>query len=80
MAESNGKKTSWLWYSLLSIPCVGMLWVPFYNDVEPKLAGVPYFYWYQFAWIPVTAALTALVHVCTDQSRSDGDGAGKERV
>lgn len=50
------------------MPFVGTLWVPFYDAVDPKLGGVPYFYWYQFAWIPVGAALTALVYFATRES------------
>jgi hypothetical protein len=53
------------WQALLILPFVGLLWVPFYNRREPELAGFPFFYWYQFAWIGVSAALTALVHYAT---------------
>ena len=42
-----------LW--LLLIPFVGLLWVPFYNFHDPVLFGFPFFYWYQLAWVPVTA-------------------------
>jgi hypothetical protein len=45
-----------LW--LLLIPYVGLLWVPFYNFHDPVLLGFPFFYWYQLAWVPVTALLT----------------------
>jgi len=55
------------WYILLLLPCVGMLAVPIYNRVEPSLAGIPFFYWYQFAWVPLAAGLTAFVHVVTDR-------------
>jgi hypothetical protein len=44
---------------------VGLLWVPLYNRIDPRLGGVPYFYWYQFAWIAVSAALTGIVYVAT---------------
>jgi hypothetical protein len=49
-------------YLLLLTPYVGMLWVPFYNRTEPRLAGIPFFYWYQFAWIGVGAVVNALVY------------------
>jgi hypothetical protein len=39
-----------------------MLWVSSYNSVEPMLAGVPFFYWYQTLWIVIGAALIALVY------------------
>jgi hypothetical protein len=38
------------------------LWVPIYNRVEPTLAGVPFFYWFQVFWIVVTAVVTALAY------------------
>ena len=47
--------------ALLLLPVVGLLAVPLYDRLEPRLWGFPFFYWYQLAWIPVTAALTALV-------------------
>ena len=47
--------------ALLLIPFVGLLWLPFYNHAEPSLFGFPFFYWYQLAWVPVTAGLTYLV-------------------
>ena len=28
---------------LLLIPFIAVLWVPFYNSVQPTLAGVPFF-------------------------------------
>jgi len=53
------------WYALLAPPFIGMLWVPFYNRVEPRLGSFPFFYWYQFAWIGVSAILTAVVYFAT---------------
>lgn len=55
------------WELLLVLPFVGVLWVPFYDRIEPKLAGVPYFYWYQFLWILVGAGLTAVVYFATER-------------
>jgi hypothetical protein len=49
-----------LW--LLLVPYVGLLWVPFYNFREPAVFGIPFFYWYQLAWVPITAALTWLAY------------------
>lgn len=40
---------------LLLLPFIGLLWVPFYNFEEPHFLGLPFFYWYQFLWIPVTS-------------------------
>jgi hypothetical protein len=54
--------SSRLWYLLLVVPFVGLLWVPFYADPKPELFGFPFFYWYQFAWVPLTALLTWIVY------------------
>lgn len=49
------------WYYILLLAPLVLLWVPFYNRLEPTLGGVPFFYWYQMAWIVVTAILTYIV-------------------
>ncbi|MEA3095767.1 DUF3311 domain-containing protein, partial [Caballeronia mineralivorans] len=54
MKTSEETKHSWLWLVLL-IPYVALLWLPFYNDVRPSLLGFPFFYWYQFLWVPLTS-------------------------
>lgn len=59
------KRNSKLWLALLGVPFVGTLWVPLYNAVEPRVGGVPYFYWYQFAWIGIGAVITAVVYFAT---------------
>jgi len=38
-------------YLLLVVPYVALLWVPFYNRIEPTLFGIPFFYWFQMVWI-----------------------------
>jgi hypothetical protein len=53
------------WYLLLVLPFIGTLWVPFYNRVEPRVGEIPFFYWYQFVWIGVSAVLTAVVYFAT---------------
>jgi hypothetical protein len=50
------------WNLLLVLPFIALLWVPFYNTVEPAFGGVPFFYWYQFAWVFLTSALIIWVH------------------
>ncbi len=47
---------------LLAIPFIGLLWVPFYNVLDPVLWGFPLFYWYQLLWVPITAFLIWLVY------------------
>jgi hypothetical protein len=43
---------------LLLLPFVGLLSIPLYNHAGPTLFGVPFFYWYQIVWVPVTALIT----------------------
>ena len=50
------------WYWLLLVPLVGLLIPPIYNHADPKLIGLPFFYWYQLAWVPISVAVTALVY------------------
>jgi hypothetical protein len=52
---------SWLWLLLL-IPYIALLWLPFYNDTHPSFAGFPFFYWYQFLWVPLTSLLIYVVY------------------
>ncbi len=54
------------WHLLLLVPFVALLWVPFYNSLEPVLWGIPFFYWYQFLWVFITSGLIAWVHHKTD--------------
>jgi hypothetical protein len=49
----------------LVAPFVALLWVPWYAATEPRLAGTPFFYWYQLAWIPGTAVLMAIAYRLT---------------
>lgn len=55
---------------LLLLPFIGLLWIPFYNQIEPSLFGFPFFYWYQLAWVPATALITFIVW----RSTKRGDG------
>jgi len=64
MAKPASKAT-WLRHwprALLAIPFIAALWVPFYNRLEPTLGGVPFFYWYQLAWILIGAAIVLIVY------------------
>jgi Protein of unknown function (DUF3311) len=65
MPDSKREKRHWAWHLLLVIPFVATLWVPFYNSLDPRLAGIPYFYWYQFLWVGIGAVLTGIVYFVT---------------
>jgi hypothetical protein len=52
------------WPRLLYLIPVGLiLSVPFYNKTEPALGGVPFFYWYQLAFVLVGAAFVLIVYL-----------------
>lgn len=53
------------WYALLVLPFIGTLFPPLYNRLEPSLFGLPFFYWYQLAWVVVTSALLGIVTIAT---------------
>ena len=53
-----------LWARLLLIvPFIAMLWVSSYDSVDPMLAGIPFFYWYQLLWILIGAVLIGFVYL-----------------
>jgi hypothetical protein len=58
------------WYLLLLLPFVGTLIPPLYNRAEPALFGLPFFYWYQLAWIVLTAVLLGVVVLRTPDDDS----------
>ncbi|WP_377269459.1 DUF3311 domain-containing protein [Peterkaempfera sp. SMS 1(5)a] len=47
----------------LLAPFVATLWVASYAKTGPKLGGVPFFYWYQLLWVPISAALTITAYL-----------------
>ena len=57
---SRGRRTFW-W--LLVLPFVALLFPGLYARSDPALLGFPFFYWYQFAWLVATSALTAFVYM-----------------
>ncbi|MFI6098450.1 DUF3311 domain-containing protein [Lentzea sp. NPDC051213] len=52
------------WNLLLLVPLV-MLITPWFNQDEPRVFGLPFFYWYQFAFVPLGVLCVALVYIKT---------------
>ncbi|MEU7478572.1 DUF3311 domain-containing protein [Lentzea sp. NPDC042327] len=52
------------WNLLLIVPLL-MLITPWFNMDEPRLFGLPFFYWYQFVFVPVGVLAVGLVYVKT---------------
>jgi uncharacterized protein DUF3311 len=50
------------WFALLLLPFLALLYPPLYAHEDPRVFGIPFFYWYQFAWLLITAAITTTVY------------------
>jgi hypothetical protein len=71
---STSQRSHWSWwYLLFLVEFVAVLWPPFYNSVEPKWHGIPFFYWYQLLWVVLSAVLTAIVYFATESRHTPSD-------
>lgn len=61
----NYQPVNWL----LLIPLIGTLVPAFYNFTKPTLGGLPFFYWYQMVWIPISVVFTWIVFLSTRGER-----------
>jgi len=50
---------------LLLVPFVALLVPNFYAHADPRLAGIPFFVWYQFLWVILGVAITGLVYAAS---------------
>ena len=69
--------------ALLGIPVLALLIVPVYAKEKPELWGFPFFYWYQFVWVFLTAILTYAAFVVVERARAkplDDDGSSSHRA
>jgi hypothetical protein len=75
----RGRRWRYLPRLLLAIPGVVPLCVPLYNRIEPAAAGIPFFYWFQLAWILVSALCVFVVHALEGRGEQEGEAkAGDE--
>jgi hypothetical protein len=58
------------WNLLLLLPML-MLVVPWFNHTDPALGGLPFFYWYQFAFVIVGVGCVWIVYAATKKQRVD---------
>ncbi|MGH3830701.1 MAG: DUF3311 domain-containing protein [Pseudonocardiaceae bacterium] len=56
------------WNLLLLVPLL-VLVTPLYNSDKPRLFGFPFFYWFQFLFIPLGVICVAVVYLKTDNRR-----------
>ena len=40
-----------------------------YNTNDPEFIGVPFFYWYQMAWVPISVLITVFVYRATTERK-----------
>jgi hypothetical protein len=52
------------WNLLLLVPFL-MIVTPWWNSLEPKLFGLPFFYWIQFVFVVVGVVCVGLVYMMT---------------
>ncbi|WP_088318809.1 DUF3311 domain-containing protein [Kineosporia sp. R_H_3] len=63
--SSTGLRTGWL----LLLPLLLVVYPPLYNRTDPDLFGIPFFYWYQLAVIPVSVVCTTVVYLTGRRTR-----------
>jgi hypothetical protein len=64
-SRAGRRLPSGAWNWLLVIPLIGTLIPAFYNKANPKLFGIPFFYWFQLLWIPIAVTVTIVVFRAT---------------
>jgi hypothetical protein len=50
------------YYWLFLIPFFAVFFPWLYNTRDPELFGMPFFYWYQMAWVPLSVIITVFVY------------------
>ncbi len=61
-SSSNVRGLGPLQVVLLAIPCIAVLIVPWFNRVDPEIAGIPFFYWWQMLWVPLSGVFIGIVY------------------
>lgn len=54
---------------LLLIPIAALLIVPIYARPTPRLAGFPFFYWYQLLWVFIASGFTLTAYKLIARAR-----------
>jgi Protein of unknown function (DUF3311) len=68
MNTAQKKRGAWSWwYLLFVIQFAVALYPPLFNKIEPTLFGIPFFYWFQLAWVFGSAILTGIVYAATKE-------------
>lgn len=59
---------------LLIAPFIVYLAVPSYARVNPRLAGFPFFYWWQLVWVILTALFIGAAYLLTRRTSGPENG------
>jgi hypothetical protein len=59
------RRLRWNGWNLLLLVPLFVLFTPLFNRVEPKLLGMPFFYWFQLACVAVGITISAVVYLLT---------------
>jgi uncharacterized membrane protein len=62
-APARDRPSRWHW--LLTVAVLVPLATPLYNRLEPRLFGIPFFYWGQLAGVVFAMLVTVVVHQLT---------------
>jgi hypothetical protein len=75
--------TKYLVAGLLLVGIVAPLLVSTYDQVEPRLLGFPFFYWYQLLWVFVAAGICGASFLLLKREREaheQREGQGSRRA
>jgi hypothetical protein len=67
MAQPPKSKRLSAWNLLLFLPALGLAFPGLYARQTPELFEIPFFYWYQIAWILLSAIITVVVYRATPE-------------
>lgn len=82
--RARGGPLKWIAYALLLGECVVILIPSVYGRDTPRLAGIPFFYWFQLLWIIVGMVVTGIAYLLlpraeVSQTAAEADGKGGQR-
>ncbi len=68
----------WALIVVILLPAVVLpLWVPLYDKTDPTLFGFPFFFWFQFALILLSAVLTAVAYGLSQVTERRREGSAR---
>jgi hypothetical protein len=62
MRQSETRRRRWPFW-LLALPIATVVYPPLYNHVDPALARIPFFVWYQILAVAFGGLVTGIVYL-----------------